>query len=168
MLTGLQSPFHARHINGNYAHGEGNNAETNDHAPVDDQRPDAIHETPKESQVAKFHSEDGGPQERWITIVKPLVCDEVVGNVHVLFQQIEKTSGVIVEFLRPIQITDMGIAQDRAARQTETSKDEEVVVHLKTPVSFELQDQTCRSCNHSNAIEDTDQSLFAAVSRRVR
>lgn len=82
-----------------------------------------------------------------------------------LFYQVEVTSWVIVEFLIPIKTAHIGIAQDCARAESDTSKYEEIILDLQVTIASQLQYEACQSCDESEAIKDTDQRLFTTVSQ---
>ena len=83
-----------------------------------------------------------------------------------LFRQIEEKRRIVVEFLIPIEIPDVGIAKDGGRGQTDTRKDEEAIVQLETMTSLQLQDKASQRSEHRKAIEEINQRLLTAVSRR--
>lgn len=156
MLTSFQPPFHTHHIDRDHAHGERDDAEADNDPPIDDQGSDAINQTSEESQIGKFDGEYGSPQKGWVAIVQSLVCVDVGRNVNVFFYQVEVTSWVVVEFLIPIKTAHIGIAQNCARGETDTSKYEEIILDLQMMMSSQLQDEARHSCKESKAIKDTD------------
>ena len=94
-----------------------------------------------------------------------MVGIDVDRNVDVFLRQVKQKGRIIVEFLIPIEIPDLGIAKDCARGKTNTSKDEETIVELETMIELPLQGEAGESSEHSKAIEDTNQWLLTAVSQ---
>ena len=79
-------------------------------------------------------------------------CVNAGRNVDVFLHQIKQVGRIVVEFLIPIEIPDVGIAKACARGKTNTSKDEETIVELETPIELQLQTKAGQSSEHSKAI----------------
>lgn len=66
---------------------------------------------------------------------------------------------VVVEMLTEVQRLNVDIAQYRACGKICTSKDEKVVIEVKTAMNFELQYQADRCSTDSQTVENTNESL---------
>ena len=82
-------------------------------------------------------------------------------NVNVFGKKIVKMRWIIIEFLNPVEFSNVGIAYYSASGKRNTSKEEEVIVQAQSAMNFELKYQANQCYTYGQAIEDTDKSLLA-------
>ena len=82
-------------------------------------------------------------------------------NVNVFGQKIFNMRWIIIEFLNPVETSNVGIAYYSASGKRNTSKDVEVIVQTQSAIDFDLKYQANQCYTYGQAIEDTDKSLLA-------